>query len=449
MQHSSRRLGLLETPSGPGGGRSPAWRCLAAAALSLICAIPSAHAQRLSPLAPKPDWSELDQFQDKITHDEFVSLLDHVYAPNAAAKDFIEILPDEAHIKTQLTPPVLQTLHFAKDSASEKPAPNFWRPADAMPASTEQDRPLSGVKIAIDAGHLGGAWAKMEERFFQLETGQPIAEGEMTLKVAQLLAPKLEAMGAKVTLVRRAPGPTTPDRPETLRDKAREELQTQGIANPRETYSDPNEPGRGETVQSESELLFYRTSEIRHRADVVNSEIKPDVTVCLHFNAEPWGDPQHPELSTANHLHVILNGCYSASELRNDDVRFDMLMKLLSRSFPEELGLCTQVAASMAKATGLPPYTYLTGNAISVDNNPYLWARNLLANRLYRTPVVFIEPYVMNSQNVWERVQAGDYEGEQMVAGAMRKSIYREYADGVAEGLKNYYLQTRKPAGNH
>ncbi len=77
--------------------------------------------------------------------------------------------------------------------------------------------------------------------------------------------------------------------------------------------------------------------------------------------------------------------------------------------------------------------------------NPYVWARNLLANRLYHAPVVFLEPYVMNSEVIWERVQAGDYEGEQMLGGEMRRSIYREYADAVVEGLRDYYSKARAP----
>ena len=413
------------------------------AALLFVLIVFSAEAQRLSPLAPKPDWRQLEAYQETITHDEFVQLLEQVFAPGGAAGEYIEISPEAASIKTQLTPPETWMLRFAKDAATEKRAPRFWRPASAMsPAPPEQ--PLLGVKIAIDPGHLGGDWARMEERFLKIADGIPVAEGDMTLKVAQLLAPKLEAMGAKVTLVRQAPGPTTPDRPETLHEAGRAELERQGVSNPKETYRDPNEPGRGETVQSESELLFYRTSEIRHRAEVVNTDIKPDLTLCLHFNAEPWGDPKHPDLSTANHMHVILNGCYSAPELRNDDVRFDMLVKLLNRSFPEELELCRQVAKTMSEETGLPPYHYTTPNAINVGGDPYLWARNLLANRLYQTPVVFIEPYVMNSQIIWDRVQAGDYEGERTVAGAMRKSLFREYADAVADGLRAYYQHERK-----
>lgn len=404
-------------------------------------------AQRLSPLAPVPDWQRMEAFQETITCEEFSALLNTVYAPRDAWKGLIEIRPECAVIKTTLAPETTFTLRFAADRAAEKPLLRNWRDA-AQCGPAPAEKPLEGIRIAIDPGHLGGAWARMEERYIQLDgTGTAVVEGDMTLYVAKLLKPKLEALGAIVTLVRDSATPTTSQLPETLREPARSALKEQGIDAPRETYTGPDDPERARTVQSESELLFYRTSEIRSRAALVNDVIRPDLTVCLHFNAEAWGDPKKPVFVEKNHLHLILNGCYSAAELRNDDIRFDMLEKLLLRCFPPESEASAAVAASMAEATGLPPYIYQTLNAISVAGNPYLWARNLLANRLYLMPVIFIEPYVMNSQEIWDRVQAGDYEGVREVAGKDRKSIYREYADGVAAGLQSYFAAHRPMKG--
>jgi len=156
----------------------------------------------------------------------------------------------------------------------------------------------------------------------------------------------------------------------------------------------------------------------------------------MHYNAEAWGDPAHAELVPKNHMHVLVNGCYSAAELALDDVRYSMLVKLLSRCYATELPVAEQVANALSEATGLPPYQYTTPNAIHAGGNPYVWARDLLANRLYECPVVYIEPYVMNSQEVWDRVQAGNYEGRRMIDGKMRESIYEEYASAVARGLE-------------
>ena len=175
----------------------------------------------------------------------------------------------------------------------------------------------------------------------------------------------------------------------------------------------------------------------------MNYRLQPDLVLCLHFNAEPWGDPSHPTLVTKNHLHLLVNGTYLPAELELDDQRFEMLQKLLSRAFPEELTLAETIAHTMAKKTGLPPYQYKTGNATRVGGSGYVYARNLMATRLYRCPTVYLEPYVMNSRAVFVRVKAGDYEGERLVAGKKKPSIYREYVDSVVDGLLAYFNKSR------
>src|SRR5947207_15983641 len=93
----------------------------------------------------------------------------------------------------------------------------------------------------------------------------------------------------------------------------------------------------------------------------------------------------------------------------------------------------------MAKKTGLPAYEYKTGNATHVGGTGYVWARNLMATRLYRCPTIYLEPYVMNSREVFVRVKAGDYEGLRSVAEKEQPSIYREYVDSVVAGLLAYF----------
>jgi hypothetical protein len=411
-----------------------------------VLVVSTGLAQRLSPLAPAPDWARLEGFQETITREEFLQLLDDVYAPNGAAKGIVDVEADAVVIKTALTPPADFRLRFAKDAASAKAVPRFWRPASKLEPAMAQ-KPLAGVKIAIDAGHIGGTWAQMEERWFQVGESRPVVEGEMTLRVAKMLVPKLQELGAEVLLVREAMEPVTKERPDALRPVARKELERLGTKAPKENYESLDDPTRGKTVQAQSELMFYRMAEIRQRAEVVNNTLKPDLVVCLHFNGEEWGTPGKPILVPRNHLHVLVNGCYSAAELRYDDQRFEMLMKLLSRTYPEEVAASGYLSATLAGATKLPPFQYPTNNAVRAGSNPYLWARNLLANRLYHAPVVFLEPYVMNSEVVWARVQAGDYEGELMVGGEMRRSIFREYTDAVVEGLREYYVKTRPGAG--
>jgi len=385
----------------------------------------AAGESRLGPLAERPNWKSLDGFQKTITRDDFVALLDQVYAPGGAWMNVIRVESDRALVMMS-SDTAFWELRFAPSREQAQPVRRFWRGRAELGGSTA-DEPLQGIKIAIDPGHIGGEWAKIEERWFQIGNSMPVTEGDMTLYVANLLRERLEKLGATVSLTRSKPKPVTSMRPRQLHSEALLSLM------------DKNQEITPVSLQREADRLFYRVAEIRRRSRLVNSSLKPDLVLCLHFNAEAWGNEAHPTLSEKNHLHFLVTGAFSAEELSYEDQRLNMLQKLLSRAYPEELAVTERLARAMASATGLPPYEYIGGNTIKVGKSPYIWARNLLANRLFHSPVVYLEPYVMNNREVFARIQAGDYEGLRKVGGKMQPSIYREYVDSVVQGLVDYY----------
>ena len=400
-------------------------------------------ADNINVLGKKPQWDILEHYQETITRDEFAHLINDVYGTHGFARDLIEIKEEAARIRMNRDAQTFFTLRFASGAEEKKRVPRLWRPAKSLvPAAA--GKPLSGLRIALDPGHLGGTWAKMEERWFQVGDSKPVKEGDLTLRVARLLATRLRHLGAKVSFVRSTDEPTTSKRPDDFRDLAKKILIKNGVAHPRADVLDQTDPEKEHTIRWQSEILFYRYSEIRRRAALVNFKLHPDLVVCLHFNAEGWGDPASPTLTDNNHLHLLVNGSYLAEELEFDDERFEMIRRLLSRAYEEELPLADTIAQAMARETGLPPYAYPTTNSTTkVGTSGYVYARNLLATRLYRCPVVYCEPYVMNSKDVFARIQAGDYEGTRNINGVERKSIFREYADSVADGLVEYYSKAR------
>jgi hypothetical protein len=401
-------------------------------------------ADNLGVLGDRPRWAVLEKYQETITHDEFSRLIQNVYCTHGFAPDLIEINEKTARLLMNRAAQTFFTLRFAENDAERRPVPRLWRPAKSLP-SAKPEKPLSGLKIALDPGHLGGKWAKMEERWFHVGSSAPVEEGELTLRVSRLLAGRLRELGAKVLFVRNSNEPITSKRPDDFRELARKILIKNGVPQPRADVLDPNDPAKEQTIRWQSEILFYRYSEIRRRAALVNFKLHPDLVLCLHFNAEGWGDPNNPTLTEADHLHLLVNGSYLAEELELDDERFEMIRRLLSRVYDEELPLADTVAAAMARETGLPPYEYPTTNSTTkVGTSGYVYARNLLATRLYRCPVVYCEPYVMNSNDAFARIQAGDYQGVRAINGIERKSIFREYADSVADGLADFYSKARE-----
>jgi N-acetylmuramoyl-L-alanine amidase len=380
----------------------------------------------LSVLGEAPDWSKLDAFQHTITRADFERLLTTVFVTGGAWRDFIEIDDAEARIRTDLEQ--RYHLRFAPPGLAA-PTPRHWKTAAELPPAPPKN-PLAGLHIAIDPGHIGGQWAKIEERWLVVGNSPPVCEGDMTLLVTKLLKPRLEALGATVSLVREKPEPVTPLRPDSLLRIA----------------EDSNEPADSPAaLQKLAERLFYRTAEIRARAQLVNETLKPDLVLCLHFNADPWGDPNQPTLVNRTHLHLLLNGAYTDEEIALTDQRFAMLEKLLSRTHGEEASVGATVANTFAERTKLPPFVYPQDalNVLPVKGHPYLWARNLLANRLYDCPVIFMEPYVMNSTIDHPRLAAGDYDGLREIEGKPQPSIFREYADALTEGLARHYAGTR------
>lgn len=379
---------------------------------------------RLSPLAQQPNWLALEAFQGRFNKTEFESLLRDVYAPDGAWSERIEIKDTEASVHDSSGKAVFRLEFTSSPTVAADPA-LFWRPRQGK---RSQGLPLQGLRVAIDPGHLGGPWARMEERWYRIGENKPVTEGDMTLIVAKILRTELEERGATVTLTRENSRPSTALRPADLVEEAKHSLKEQG------------KPQGAENVREESEKLFYRTAEIRARAEKVNKSIKPDIVLAVHFNAEPWGNAERPRFVNANHLHLLVTGGFTRDELAYDDHLYAMLVKMMSGCFSEENALAQQLAQSLHKATGLPPYVYKeSSDAERVPGSAYVWARNLLANRLFECPVVYLEPYVMNNGDVHARVQAGEYQGTKMIGGKERESIYREYVRGVVDGLVAYY----------
>ncbi len=389
--------------------------------------VPTPPPIALSLLAEAPDWSQLNPYQHTISRSDFERLLTTVFTTDDTWKQFITLQENFAEILTSGDPNELPfILNFATPD-NTLPTPRHWQDTASRPVPPS-DKPLQGLHIAIDPGHIGGKWAKIEERWFQIGDDKPVTEGDMTLTVAKLLKPLLQEMGATVTLVRTTTEPVTPLRPENLSDYADES-----------SLSDP------QSLRRFTEKLFYRTAEIRARADLVNQTIKPDLVLCLHFNAEGWGDPTAPTLVPRTHFHILLNGAYTSDEVRLADQRFALLEKLLQRTHEEEALVGKTVADVFSESSKLPPYTYAPGggNFQPVPPSPYLYARNLLANRLYDCPVIFMEPYVMNSTIDYPRIQAGNYEGLKEINGVPLPSVFREYATSLANGLARHYGSDR------
>src|SRR5260370_37830333 len=134
---------------------------LAIVALSLSIFSPGSHAaDNVGILGAYHRWNVLERYQETITHDEFARLIDNVYCTHGFAPHLIAINGKDARILTNRDSQKFFTLRFAKDKASAERVPRLWQPAKSLPP-VKPTKPLSGLRIALDPGHLGGKWAKI------------------------------------------------------------------------------------------------------------------------------------------------------------------------------------------------------------------------------------------------------------------------------------------------
>jgi N-acetylmuramoyl-L-alanine amidase len=369
----------------------------------------------LSDLTEKPDWSRLDKFQETMTSEEFLLLLKNVYCPRQQWwQPWFKLNNNEVSIRTNSESGDWYNMRFSN--------------VDRNQSVVKDLDTITDFKIVLDPGHIGGRFSKMEGRHFQFGEDPPVKEGDLAYLVAKRLKPLLEKRGAKVFLTRKKGEPITTFSVSDFKEDAQKWASTIPWSN------DLNKTEIDKKILSRQELYFYRFSEIRARKKFIN-RIRPDLVICLHLNAAPWADAENPKLVERNDYHILINGCYMGGELADENQRFEMIWRLFSRWNGIEKLLADKIALAFAEQTKLPAFVYKGPNALKVGEVEGVWARNLLANRIYQCPVVFLEPYVANSKEVYQRIQLGSYEDKRLLNDVLLKSLISEYADAVILGI--------------
>jgi N-acetylmuramoyl-L-alanine amidase len=405
-----------------------------------------------SPRLPTPnEWFPIDLYQGTITRQQFEQKLHDLYDPFSVFPAYLDINDSRVIVypspKERRVPQFV--LEFAPPNQPRAPMRWFRTPEEVRAVSHPLDKPLNGLRVAIDPGHIGGPWAQMEERSTRYKGSAPVQEGDLNLITGRLLKQELTNLGASVFVVRDSTEPVTPYRPDDMIEEARELLVAHSAhaTNLRALPPDKLNLLFGQRLMELSEFLFYRCSEIVERGNRIRNNFVPDITITLYIDATPGSGRGHVTSGNANIFFV--GGSYTKSEMANPDMQRRCVYKMVEGSSDIEAEVASDIASVFTQRTGLGPVKYgdsSTTRAV-ISNNPYVVARNLAANREYDGPVVCTEPYFMNNKTVYQRLLAGDYDGQRSFDGKSYGSIFREYADCVTQGLVKAYAGSTVIAG--
>ena len=391
------------------------------------------------PIRESVEWRTLNEHQHTLTEAMFRERL-KIFSPDGAIYRLMTFHEDHSVslFETPAKEKFLWRLYFNRpENFTETSEKTLSISPDRMAAyfGATWEEPLHGVTIGIDPGHIGGEWANIEERYFKYGSYAPVKEGDLTWITAQHLATQLEAAGAKVVFTRTEGEPSTAFRPH---DFNREAL---GWAAEGTRYFS----SRYYTFRYRwyREFLFYRIAEVVARAHRLRQH-QPDFTLCIHYNAAPWSGSR-PRLFHAKKLVAFVHGSYMEDELESPTQKYELFTKLFENVSPVEIEIADAVTREMEAVMQMKPENYGNWDAVDrVNDNPYIWSRNVIANRLFPGPVIFAEGAYMNDFDTFYRIQAGDYAGLKTIRGKEYPSLFREFADAMAGGIIKHYRQKRK-----
>lgn len=278
--------------------------------------------------------------------------------------------------------------------------------------SNPASRLLTGLRIALDPGHMGGKlWDELTGKFVRdAATGERLSEGVLNLQTVMLLEREFQALGAETLVTHRSLGPVTAVAYENLdvRAYARKELRATSLQDWFLAQLEGENSGLFESFEKNVNVkklfseasrsnYFILRADLQARAELIEA-FKPDITLIVHYDTagapgDEWGtNPNGP-----NRTKVYVAGAYSQTEFATRAARSQFAEHALDpATWEASLLLSRHVVSSMSRGLGIPFDTY-GGPGDPVRVEPGIYSRNLaLTQRLSAHAVSYLEVLYYN-----------------------------------------------------
>jgi N-acetylmuramoyl-L-alanine amidase len=277
------------------------------------------------------------------------------------------------------------------------------------------DRPLAGIRIAIDPGHMGGEpWDERTGKFVRdAKTGRRLSEGILNLQTALLLEARLQALGAQVFLTRRTLIPVTSLDYESfaLGEFARKELRqsslqdwfqrTLAVAPPGERLRrafDAHPEVRKLFSEFSRSKYFISRADLEARADAIDA-FDPDIALFIHYDTtSPSNDPTGTSPRNHNDTKAYVPGAFDPTEFASREDRAYFARHALQGSYWwQSVRLSEKIVRSLSSGLGIPLARF--GGEIVKPVVPGVFSRNLaLTRRVPGRVSSFLECMFYNTQ---------------------------------------------------
>lgn len=268
---------------------------------------------------------------------------------------------------------------------------------------------LSGLKIALDPGHLAGdlETGNLEKKYLHFDCdssnglSKPIelSEGMLTYATAILLKEKLEDEGAEVFMTRNYSGGSAYGMSfeRWITQKNIDSLYILGELSSKQKKILMNP----KATQREKFRFVFKDLELRKRAEVINN-YHPDFTIIIHYNVDEtnlgWTKP-----ASNNFNMTFVGGAFMKNDLQTPEKRFEFLRLLINDDLEKSIALSSETISSFetilnVKTATLSDASYLSRGCLPTEKVG-VYCRNLQLTRYVHSPLVYGETLYQDNIN--------------------------------------------------
>ena len=296
------------------------------------------------------------------------------------------------------------------------PAPQLRLPVDDL-------KPLAGLRIALDPGHIAGDYptARLERKSVQIKKDSlkgiyqhdTIIEGKLTLATALLLKKKLEDAGATVFITREKDNFSAfgKDYDSWVKEDMKRCLDSavsRGHISPREKTIYTTKPQRKVIFRE-----FFLQEDLRERARRINA-FNPDLTIIIHYNVdeknEGWTKP-----TKKNFCMAFIPGAFMGGRMEKKEARFNLFRLLLTDDLAASAVmaglLCEQFQNDLNVSLAGPEDAAYLKESCTQAPPPQkgVYCRNLALTRLISGPVVYGESLYQDNLDEYKNLSIKNF----------------------------------------
>ena len=321
-------------------------------------------------------------------------------------------------------------------------------------------RPLLGLRIALDPGHMGGSqWDGITGKWVRdTQSGRYLSEGVLNLQTALLLEASLTRLGARVMVTRHDLVPVTSQgyddfdlqagalralRESTLLGWFQELLSVNPIgAALFDSFS--RSPSFQEVFSDINRWTYYNDLDLQARVDAIEA-FHPDITLIIHYDtststADPHGLQPGPA-GTADATKVYVPGAFDPTELASRDDRAQFAMHLLDQSaWDASVSFARAVATTLSVNLNIPFAKSSPGLTRVVE--PGIFSRDLYLLKKYQgSATAYVECLFYNDPGEFDALYSATH--PMTIAG--QNMPYSDRLALVADSLKQAIVKFVQP----